>query len=104
MPPSAADFVTEATQSPQVRRNCMVVEVAIQDPLEPRANLGHGFVPPLVEPFPDRGRRRSHALLGRQSHALELPLLVGPTTMCEPEEVERFRPTLPPLAPSLARI
>ena len=54
----------------------MVLEVAIQDPLQPRANDWHGFVPPLVELFPDRGQRRSHTLLGRQSHDLKLSLPV----------------------------
>jgi len=43
MPPCAADLVAEAVQSQQVRRNCMVREVTIQDPLKPRANEGHGF-------------------------------------------------------------
>src|ERR1043166_5827422 len=61
-------------------------------------------MPPLVELVADRGQRRSHTLLGRQSHDLELPLLVGPTKMSESQEVERFRPALPPLAPPLGRI
>jgi hypothetical protein len=73
----------------------MVRKVAIQDPLKPRANDRHGFVPPLVELVTDRGQRRSHTLLGRQTHDLELPLLVGSTTVREPQEVERFRPALP---------
>jgi hypothetical protein len=68
MPPSAA------IQSQQIRRNCVVREVAIQDPLKPLAYDGHGFVPPLIELFPDRGQRRSHTLLGRQRHDLELSL------------------------------
>ena len=49
MPPSAADLAAEAIQSQQIRWNCMVLEVAIQDPLKPRTHDGHGFVPPLVE-------------------------------------------------------
>jgi hypothetical protein len=44
MPPSAADLATETIQSQQVCRNCMVREVAIQDPLKPPANDRHGFV------------------------------------------------------------
>ena len=35
MPPRAADLATETIQSQQVRRNCMVCEVTIQDPLKP---------------------------------------------------------------------
>jgi hypothetical protein len=50
----------------------MVREVAIQDPLKPLAHDGHGFVPSLVELVSDRGQRRSHPLLGRQPHDLEL--------------------------------
>ena len=52
----------------------MVREVAIQDPLKPRTNERHGFMPALVELVTDSGQRRSHALLGRQSHDLELSL------------------------------
>jgi hypothetical protein len=40
MPPRAAYLVTEAVQSQQVCRDCMVREVAIQDPLKPRAQRG----------------------------------------------------------------
>src|ERR1051326_6538901 len=54
-------------------------------------------MPPLVELVADRGQRRSHTLLGRQSHDLELPLLVRPTTVSESQEVERLRPALPRL-------
>jgi hypothetical protein len=64
----------------------MVRKVAIQDPLKPHANDRHRFMPPLVELVTDRGQRRSHALLGRQSHDLELPLLVGPTTVGESQD------------------
>ena len=74
MPPSAADFTAEAVQSQQIRRNCVVREVTIQDPLKPLAHDGHWFVPSLVELVPDRGQRRSHTLLGRQPHDLELSL------------------------------
>jgi hypothetical protein len=52
----------------------MVRKVAIQDPLKPRTNHRHGFVPPLVELFADRGQGRSYTLLGRYSNDLELPL------------------------------
>src|SRR5580658_6001926 len=72
MPPRAADLTAEAVQSQQIRRNCMVREVSIQDPLKPTANDGHGFVPSLKELLPDRGHRRSHTLLRRQPHDLEL--------------------------------
>ena len=72
MPPGAADLATETIQSRQVRRNCVVREVTIQDPLKPTANDGHGFVPSLKELLPDRGHRCSHALLGCQPHNLEL--------------------------------
>ncbi len=82
----------------------MVRKVSIQDPLKPRTHDWHGFVPPLVELLPDRTQRRSHTLLGRHSHDLELSLLVRPTTVSEPEEVERLRSSLPPFTPSLGRI
>jgi hypothetical protein len=70
MPPCAADLT--AVQSQQVPKNCMVREVAIQDPLKPLAHDGHRFVPPLVELVSDRSQRRSHQRLGRQPHDLEL--------------------------------
>ena len=72
MPPGAADFTAEAVQSQQIRRNCMVREVSIQDPLKPLAHDGHGFVPSLVELVADHGQCSSHTLLGRQPHDLEL--------------------------------
>ena len=68
----------------------MVLEVAIQDPLKPCTNHRHGFVPSLVELFPDRGQRCAHTLLGRQPDDLEFSLSVRSTTMREPEEVERL--------------
>eukprot|EP00456_Euglypha_rotunda_P064249 TRINITY_DN54639_c0_g1_i2.p1 TRINITY_DN54639_c0_g1~~TRINITY_DN54639_c0_g1_i2.p1 ORF type:complete len:114 (+),score=12.63 TRINITY_DN54639_c0_g1_i2:133-474(+) len=91
MPPSAADFRAEAIQSQQVRWNCVVLEVAIQDPLKSCANHRHGFVPPLVELFPDRGQRCAHTLLSRQPGDLELALSARSTAMREPEKVERLR-------------
>src|SRR4051812_20783016 len=102
MPPSATDLIAEAIQSQQIRRNCMVCEIAIQDPLKPRANDRHRFVPALIELVPDHGHRGSHALLSRQSHDLELPLLVNPATIREPQEIERLRSALPPGAPPLS--
>src|SRR5437764_9897857 len=104
MAPCAADLAAEAVQSQKVRRNCMVREVAIQDPLKPPADDGHGFVPSLVELVPDRGQRCSHTLLGRQPHDLELSLSVSSTTMREPQEVERLRSILLPHAPPFRRI
>jgi hypothetical protein len=52
MPPSATDLVAEAIQTQQIRWNCMVREVAIQDPLKPRANDRHRFVSAVVELVP----------------------------------------------------
>jgi len=82
----------------------MVRKVAIQDPLKPPANDRHRFMSPLVELVTDRGQRRSHTLLGRQSHDLELSLLVGPTTVSKAQEVERLRPPLAPPAPPFDRV
>ena len=81
----------------------MVRKVAIQEPLKPRTNQRHGFMPSLVELGPDRGYRRSHALLGRQPHDLELSFSVGSTTMREPKEVKRLRPSLLPYSTPLGR-
>jgi hypothetical protein len=74
MPSCATDLGAEAIQSQQVRWNCMVRKVAIQDALKPRTNQRHGFVPPLEELFANRGQGRSQTLLGRHSNALEFPL------------------------------
>ena len=84
MQPGAADFGAKASQSQQVRRNCVVLEVAIQDPLKPCTNHRHGFVPSLVERLPDRGQRGTHTLLGRQPDDLELTLSVRSTAVREP--------------------
>ena len=82
----------------------MVREVAIQNSLQPKTSDRHGFLPPLMELFANRGQRCSHTLLSRQPNELELSLLVGSTTMRNSEEVERFRSALAPLAPTLGRI
>ena len=103
MPPCAANLGAEAIQSQQVRWDCMVLEVAIQDPLKPRTNNRYRFVPPLVELLADRGQSCTHTLLGRQPHDLELSFSVRPATMREPKEVERLRSALPPPAPPLSR-
>src|SRR6266700_2807634 len=71
VPPPATNFSSETIQPQQIRRNCMVRKVSIQDPLKPRTHDWHGFVPPLVELLSDRTQRRSHTLLGRHSHDLE---------------------------------
>ncbi|MEO8132226.1 MAG: hypothetical protein ABJF23_29395 [Bryobacteraceae bacterium] len=42
MPPCAADLTAEAIQSQKVRRNCLVREVAIQDPLSHLPTMGTG--------------------------------------------------------------
>ena len=81
MPPCAANLGAEAIQSQQVRWDCMVLEVAIQDPLKPRTNNRYRFVPPLVELLADRGQSCTHTLLGRQPHDLELSFSVRPATM-----------------------
>jgi hypothetical protein len=75
MPPSAANLRTKAIQPQQVRWDCMVRKVAMQHPVKPRANNRHGLVPPLLELVADGGQRCSHALLGRQTHDLELPFV-----------------------------
>ena len=104
VPPCAAHFAAKAIQPKQVRWNCMIREVSLQDSLEPQANDGHRFVPPLVKLLANHGQRCSHSLQGCQSDYLKFPFSRGPTTMREPQKIERFGPALPPVAPSLDRI
>jgi hypothetical protein len=82
----------------------MIREISLQDPLEPPANDRHGFVPPLVELLANRGQRRSHPLQGCQSDHLIFPFSRDSATVREPQKIERFRPALPPVAPTLRRI
>ena len=63
MPPCATHLGAEGIQPKQVRRNCMIREVPIQDPLKPRANNGHGLVSLLA-------RRPVIGMLGWLLHIL----------------------------------
>ena len=103
MPPCAADLTAEAVQSQQVRRNCMVREVAIQDPLKPLADDGHGFVPTLVELVRIAVSVARIRFLAVNRTTWNLPCRSVPQQWRESQKVERLRPALPPLAPPFRR-
>src|SRR5215470_7698159 len=101
MPPSAADLTTEAVQSFEVGRNCVVREVSAQDSLQPGTDHRHRFVPPPIQDVANRRERSPHPFLHGDALDQELPLQVRSTTMREAEKVERLRSALPPFAPPL---
>jgi hypothetical protein len=103
MPPSAADFGTEAIQSEQVRGHSIVSKVALYHTVQPCANNGHGFVPSSEKRFPNRGQRCSHSLLHRQASHSKVPLTVLSAAVSEAEEVEGFRLPVTPGATTLSR-
>jgi hypothetical protein len=91
MPPSTADFGTEAVQSKQVGGYGIVAEVALYYTMQPSANDRHGFVPSPKKRLPNRGQRCSHSLLYRQASHSEATLTVLSAAVSETEEVEGFR-------------
>jgi hypothetical protein len=103
VPPSAADFGSEAIQSVQIRGHSIVAEVAFHDTMQPSADDGHRFVPSPEKRLPDCGQRCSHSLLYRQAHHSKAALPVLPTAVSEAQKVEGLRSSIAPCAPTFSR-
>ncbi len=102
MPPGTANLTAEALQPLEIAWDRVAVEVALHRTVQPWADLGDGFMPPPHQRGPDGCQRRPYAFLRREANDLEPTLTVSSTAMREPEEVERLRMTLPPLATVLS--
>jgi len=61
-PPERHHPVTKGTQASEVSRHRLVVEVTLDDRLEPFASLGHRILQPHAELLPDLSQLASHAL------------------------------------------
>jgi hypothetical protein len=103
MPPSAADFGTEAIQSEQVRGHGIVSEIALCNTVQPSANDRHRFVPSSEKRLPNRSQRCSHSLLHRYASHSKATLTVLSAAVGEAEEVEGFRFPVTPGATTFSR-
>ena len=96
VPPRATNLTVHTSESIQISRDRVVVEVPLDHAIEPFAHNGDGFMPPAHQLCPDSCKCCSHSLLDRQAYDLESALPFGATAVRESKEVERFRPALSP--------
>jgi hypothetical protein len=66
-PPERKHPIAEHAQTREVARYRVVVEVALDDRLEPRSGLGHGIVHALAELLLNQSQLGSHALADRRA-------------------------------------
>jgi hypothetical protein len=91
MPPSTAYLTAHTSQSVQIPRQGVVVEVSLHHAIQPFAHNGDGLVPSSHQFCTDNFESRSHPLLDRQASDLELAQPIDATTMRESKEVKRLR-------------
>ena len=96
MSPSATNFTAHTSQSIQIARHSVVVEVPLNHAIQPLAHNGDGFMPPAHQLCPDGFECRSHSLLHRQACDLKSALPVGAATVRKSKKVKRFRLALAP--------
>src|ERR1022692_4487338 len=72
-PPERQHLIPKPTQTREVTRYRVVVEVALHDRLEPLSGLGHGIVHALAELLLNLSQLGSHALADRGTPHHESP-------------------------------
>src|SRR6266404_3840697 len=72
-PPESKHPIAEHAQTREVARYRVVVEVALDDRLEPLSGLGHGIVHALTELLLNLSQLGSHALADRRAPHHESP-------------------------------
>jgi hypothetical protein len=72
-PPESKHPIAEHSQTREVSRYRVVVEVALNDRLEPLSGLGHGIVHALAELLLNLSQLGSHALADRRAPHHESP-------------------------------
>ena len=72
-PPESKHPIAEHSQTREVSRYRVVVEVALDDRLEPLSGLGHGIVHALAELLLNLSQLGSHALADRRAPHHESP-------------------------------
>lgn len=103
--PGPADFGSEHSEPFEIARHGVIVQIALYDALEPRADHFDWRVSSSHQIFPDRFQRRPHPLRhGQPPHneASVLPAL--PADVHEAEKIEGFRPALTASRSSLDRV
>ena len=72
-PPECKHPIPKHTQTREVSRHRVVVEVALDDRLEPLSGLGHGIVHALTQLLLNLSQLGSHALADRRAPRHESP-------------------------------
>jgi len=98
--PEADHPIAKYAKSAQVSRDCVVVEVALHDGLEPFPRQRYWIVHALTKLKLDVFQLGYHALGDRFALEGELPLLGLPTDMREPQKAERLRLAFSSLIPA----
>jgi hypothetical protein len=97
-PPEADDPSPEGPQGTPVARHRMVVEIPLNDRLEPWPRLGRGLMSAWAELLLDRFQLRHHAPTRRLAADREVARLSVPLAdVREAQKVERFRLAFAPL-------
>src|SRR5687768_11025907 len=99
-PPESGDPPPEGPQGPRIARHRMVVEIPLNNRLEPLPGLGRCLMSALAELLIQGFQLRHHALPRRLTTDCEVARLSVPLAdMREPQKVERFRLAFAPLLP-----
>jgi hypothetical protein len=85
-PPESKHPIAEHTQTLEVSRYRVVVEVALDDRLKPLSGLGHGIVHALTELLLNLSQLGSHALADRRAPHHEAPPSVLPADVLKPRK------------------
>src|ERR1700730_2540977 len=91
MPPEPLDPVSKRQQPPAVARYGVVVEVSLHDRPKPLSGLRYGGVHPNPELLFECFQLRPHSLARRLATHREIALPGSPTTVGQPQKVERPR-------------
>ena|SRR6516162_1784629 len=100
-PPESSHPFPKDTQTIEISRHRVVVEVASHDRLEPLARLRHRVVHTPAKLLLDLLQFRPHTLAARLALHGEVPLPSRPADVRETQKVERLRLAFPPSFPAL---
>ena len=90
-PPESRHPVAKYMKALDIARHRVVVEVALNDRLQPFTGLGHAIVHALAELLLNLSQLAPHALADRLAPHREVPFAVLPADVREAQEVERLR-------------
>ena len=89
-PPESRHPVAKYIKALHIARHRVVIEVALNDRLQPFTGLGHRIVHALAELLLDLSQLAPHALANRPAPHREVPFAVLPADVREAQEIERL--------------